>query len=166
MTSPLPMRSTLARRPVAPLALASLLLAGCGHAIQGYVLRGDMSGVDWIDPGALPDGEPVQGATVLIERDPQRMTREVAGTTTSGASGAFTLPVSGFGAGWMEEVWRIRASRAGVGSADWFGSLPSGNKVLVIFLSPSGGGTDELWQGNFRYDDTGESLLHEVESYR
>lgn len=149
------------------LVVAAAFSTACTHTISGYVVRGDIAGVEWLDAGMKPDGEPVAGAQITIERDPDRMTRELAGTATAGANGEFTLPVAGFGAGWMQEVWRIRASRSRAGSADWIGELPSGGKILVIVVSPTGGSSnDELWQGNIRSSDTAESLMQEVERYR
>src|SRR5262245_29200893 len=115
-------------------------LTGCGYTIHGVVVRGDMSSVEWEDGNAGGD-RPVPGASVSITRDPTTLHPEIAGSVMTDAHGCFELPVSGFGAGWMNESWLIRASRNGVGSAEWLGELPGSpsGRTLVIVISPDGG---------------------------
>lgn len=152
-------------------ATLPLVCAGCTYTIEGQVLRGSAASIGWVDAGApLPDGEVVAGASIAIFRDPDSMHPEQSGVATSGADGRFTLPVSGAGAGWMQESWRVRAARTGAGSADWVGSLPSSSagRLLVIVLAPEGNdeGFGRLWRGDLGRPESGSSLMDEVNRFK
>ncbi|MDZ4830232.1 MAG: hypothetical protein SGJ09_08570 [Phycisphaerae bacterium] len=149
----------------------SFLCVGCSYTIEGQVLRGAAPSMGWVDDGApLPDGEVVAGASVVIFRDPDSMHPAQSGVATSGADGRFTLPVSGAGAGWMQESWHIRAARKGAGAADWIGSLPSSStgRLLVIVLAPESGdvGLGKLWRGDVGRRESGASIMDEVNRYK
>lgn len=163
-------------RAAAALALLMTLLGGCDYTIRGRVVQSDMSIVQWVPEGSPLPGAPVQGATVSIVRDPNGMSPTTAGQTTTGADGSFALKVDGFGAGWMEEVWLIRASRQRVGVAEAIERLPGspGGQWLILSLAPlaPGAKVENMWRGDLNAFPSheprpnGESILDEVNRYR
>jgi hypothetical protein len=62
------------------------------------------------------------------------MNRAVAARATSDSSGRFELEVDGFGAGWMEETWLLRARRNGFETVEQEVDLPSDPKGRVMLL--------------------------------
>ncbi len=155
------------------LAAACLPLAGCGYTIHGRVVRGEMGIIDWMPGPGDASGEPVAGAVVTVVRDPNGMHPEEAGRATSGPDGSFTLSVSGFGAGWMDEMWLIKAAKGGVGTAEWTDHLPGSpsGQTLVVTLAPSAnngpqGAYDAMWKGDVGQGESAESLMKEAEKYR
>lgn len=149
------------------LACLVLPLAGCGYTIKGVVVRGEMSFIQWVPAGSPPPGEPIEGASVVVVRDADRMRPVEAGRATSGPDGTFALSVDGFGAGWMEESWLIRGSKSRAGSAEIYERLPSSPDGLLLVITLGGEGDAALpWRGTFDRRETGQSLREEVERYR
>ncbi|TVQ54969.1 MAG: hypothetical protein EA377_04275 [Phycisphaerales bacterium] len=131
------------RTPLLPLFLlllcATLLLGGCGYTLRGKVLEGQMqdiftvrSGDDGLDRTGLAD------VRIEVYRDPDRLGRQLAGSGVSRSDGSFEVSISGFGAGWMDEVWEIRAFRHGYRDVSTVMRLPAspGSNPLLVMMRP------------------------------
>lgn len=149
------------------LACLVLPLAGCGYTIKGVVVRGEMSFIQWVPAGSPLPGEPVEGASIVVVRDADRMRPVEAGRATSGADGRFVLAIDEFGAGWMEESWLIRGSKSRLGSAETYERLPGSPDGLLLVITLGGDGEAALpWRGTFDRRETGQSLREEAERFR
>ncbi|MHC4414207.1 MAG: hypothetical protein ACYS0G_02865, partial [Planctomycetota bacterium] len=75
----------------------------------------------------------------------------------SDLSGRFSIPLDAFGAGWMDEQWRISASKPGFRSADSVLRLApkKANMQLLIILAPG-----------FSEDPREEDLMEDYERFR
>ncbi len=130
-----------ARRFVALLIVAALPAAlGCGsYTLSGKIIRGSISTMSLVDPVDSRLSEPgVRHVQIVIYRDPDRLAIRAAGRALSDANGRFNLEVDGFGAGWMEEEWLIRAWRQGFATAELQLRLPAkaDPKPLLIVIAP------------------------------
>lgn len=116
------------------LAGALALAAGCSYRLEGRAIEGFASAavVREGDEGTRASGLP--GVTVELVRDAGSMNRAVAARATSDSSGRFELEVDGFGAGWMEETWLLRARRNGFETVEQEVDLPSDPKGRVMLL--------------------------------
>ena len=115
--------------------LLALSAAGCAYRIEGRVVEGfgSVSVGRAADPDAVRPGVP--GATVELVRDAGTARRAVAARASSGTDGRFTLEVEGFGAGWMEERWQLRARRTGFENVEAEVTLPGSPSGRVVFVS-------------------------------
>lgn len=116
-------------------ALACAIAAGCAYRLEGKVVEG--FGSVTVGRGADPDAalRGVPGATVELVRDAGSMRRSVAARATSGADGRFALDVDGFGAGWMEERWELRARRSGFENVESEVDLPGSPSGRLMVVS-------------------------------
>ncbi len=119
---------------------AAVLLTGCGYTLHGRVVEAGWSGMV-IAPSAkeAAAGQGVPGVRIAIYRDPGRLSQELIATGTSADDGTFAISLPGaFGAGWMEEVWLIQASRRGFTSIEETIALPlsSASRPLIINIMP------------------------------
>ena len=127
-----------------PIVLLPLLaLSACGYRLQGRVIEGGFGTVTMVDEGddrLQADG--VQGVRVQLVRDPNRMSREVVASATSGRDGSFAIETKTFGAGWTDERWEIIATRPGYGPAQSPVELPidPGSRRLLVELERGGSG--------------------------
>lgn len=139
-------------------AVASV--AGCAYRLEGKVVEGFGSA----SVGRAGDAEARQGgipgAVVELVRDPGGMHREVAGRATSGPDGRFVLEVEGFGAGWMEERWMVRARRTGFENVESEIDLPGSPDGRALFLSMHRGRS-----APFRDPDRSGSLIDEAKRW-
>lgn len=122
-----------ARRTLA--LLLALAAAGCAYRLEGKVVEGFGSATVGraADPDAARSGVP--GATVELVRDAGTARRSVAARASSRPDGRFTLEVEGFGAGWMEERWQLRARRTGFENVEAEVTLPGSPAGRVVFVS-------------------------------
>lgn len=122
------------------LALMTFALAGCGYTLHGRVVEGHWSHMTVGDsPQDTAAGSGVRGAQISVYRDPGKLSQKLVASGTSSADGTFAIPLrEAFGAGWLEEVWLVQASRQGYTSAEDHITLPivSANKPLIIILTP------------------------------
>lgn len=129
------------RRFVGALAMLCVVgLSGCGgYSIQGRVVEGDFSIMSFVpadDPRLAEPG--LANVRVEVYRDPEKPNIQLAGSQVSDGTGHFDLPLSGFGAGWLVEQWRIEARRGGFQDADTMVALPDSgrNLRLLIIMAP------------------------------
>ena len=109
------------------------------------------------DDSSLEYGRPITDAIVSLTRDPDQLNREIVATARSGPTGWFTMPVSAFGAGWMDEFWEASAQARGYGSVEQRFRLPGqgDGMVMLIIMSPG-----------FDPERDDENLLEQIERFR
>ena len=133
-------------RPKPPLHLSLLVAAvcaagpGCGsYVITGRVIQGRINEMAFVaaDDPRLED-LPVSSVRITVYRDPDRLSRHLAGTSLSDGRGRFTVQVDELGAGWMDEEWRIQASKAGYQTVISRQRLTAGKKKmrLLVIMAP------------------------------
>jgi hypothetical protein len=123
------------------LCLAGLVAApGCStYVIKGNVISGGVSDMIFVEQG---DGRlrepPLAGARITVQRDPDKLSRKMAGTDLSDAHGRFVISLDEFGAGWMDEKWLIQATKPGFKTATAMPRLePHTKKMrLLVILAP------------------------------
>ena len=96
-------------------AAAWLGLSGCGgpYVLRGRVVDGGFSSVVFVDGEDRQLGEAGTGipsARIAVFRDPRRLNRSLVATGPSDPEGSFAIPLSVFGAGWMDEIWLIQVT--------------------------------------------------------
>lgn len=139
----------------------AFLAVGCGgYEVRGRVVSGSFGGavalVDEDDPRLRAEG--VGNARITIVRDPGRLNARQVATGVSEADGDFVIALSEFGAGWLDEEWRVQAVRSRIGLAEGLVRMPrpGAGEVLLIELrdaDPSeiadlqrrGGGREDLY---------------------
>ena len=123
------------------LCALSVLLVGCGgYTLQGRVIRGDFSEVRLVpSDSALLDGQGVGRVQVVLDRDPDSLGRERVAEFRTNTDGTFSVPISAFGAGWMDEAWLLETMRPGYSNTKARIRLPDGDsEQLLIILAPGG----------------------------
>ena len=124
------------------LAMVSVcwLLTGCNaYTLRGKVVRGSYSDIEVVHESDERLQQPgIAGAEVLVHRDPNKPNRYLVGRTRTNTGGEFTLLLNEFGAGWMEEQWRVQTIHRGNQNADTLMKLPPNQKKwrLLITLAP------------------------------
>ena len=153
-------RTPSALASAAALASALACVAGCSYRLEGRVVEGHggASVVRSGDDEARKSGIP--GVTVELVRDASTMNRAVASRATSDASGRFELEVDGFGAGWMQEQWLLRARRNGFETVEQEVDLPGDPKGRVMVLGMVRGRSRP-----FREPETSRSILDEAREF-
>lgn len=142
--------------------LAMLAALGCGgYEVRGRVVSGAFGGgvslVNEGDQRLLAEG--VGNARITIIRDPGRLNARQVASGVSEADGDFTIPMSEFGAGWLDEQWRVQAIRSRLGLAEGLVRMPrpgSGEVLLIelrdadpaeiVDLERRGGGREDLYR--------------------
>lgn len=117
-------------------------LLGCqGYELRGWVVEGEFSDIEIVDR-ADPRLEEMQAAPnveVALSRDPGSLGEEIIARTRSNSHGEFRMSVAAFGAGWMDERWRIQAAGHGYRNADVVLRLPSNpDRRRILITLPAG----------------------------
>lgn len=135
------------------IALCVSALTGCRtYVLQGTVVRSDVADMAFVasdDPRLSGTG--VGNVRITIERDPDKLSREMIGTTLSDDRGRFSMPVDKFGAGWMDEEWMIRAFRQGyrtVVSRQRL-SIYEDRRLLILMPAGQSEAPPEDWQEQY-----------------
>lgn len=142
------------------LAGALACASGCAYRLEGRVVDGfgGASVVREGDDEARKSGIP--GVTIELVRDAETMKRAVAARATSDSSGRFELEIDGFGAGWMQEEWLLRARRNGFETVEQQVDLPGDPKGRVMVLGMARGKSRP-----FREPESSRRILDEVREY-
>jgi len=142
------------------LAGALACASGCAYRLEGRVVDGfgGASVVREGDDEARKSGIP--GVTIELVRDAGTMNRAVAARATSDSSGRFELEIDGFGAGWMQEEWLLRARRNGFETVEQQVDLPGDPKGRVMVLGMARGKSRP-----FREPESSRRILDEVREY-
>lgn len=141
--------------------LCLLLLGGCG---EGYVLRGKVienggSAITAVDrEDSRMDQPGVADVQIRVYRDPGRLSQELAATGVSRPDGRFELPISAFGAGWMDEQWLIQTYRDGYSNAETVLRLPGNTNRRPVLIM--------LRRGEATRPSDRDDLMQELERYR
>ena len=116
-----------------------LTVAGCssGYSLRGRVIEGDFSHLKFVsaDDPRLVEGQGLDGAMVMVFRDPGSLGRKLAARSSSGSEGGFECTIGDFGAGWLVEDWEITVMRPGFANASLTGQIPRHKKdtrLLVV----------------------------------
>ncbi len=143
------------------LALGAALWSATGcssYLIRGTVVQGvtsDMSFVEPDDPRLA--GTPVSGVRLTVQRDPDKLSRHMAGTDLSDTSGRFTVQVDEFGAGWMDEEWLIQAFKPGYATASVRHLLRTRHKDMRLLVTLTPGASNNPME---------DDLIQQYERYR
>lgn len=141
------------------LLVAALALTGCNsYTLQGRVVAGDISYaavVDADDPRLAEPG--ISGASIRLETDPSRISREVVGETVSGADGSFSIPFRKVGGGVLMYDVGITVRRNGYQPATLQFKLPPGARRLLVIMTP---GPDRMG------DPDADDPMKQYERYR
>jgi hypothetical protein len=119
------------------LALAGLMLAGCGsYQLKGKVVAGEESTVAVVaedDPRFNRRG--IEGVSLSAILDPQSLDHEKVGSARSGRAGRFALPVDAMGAGFLEHEVMIAAVKEHYATATRIMPMPGSRSRLLIVLA-------------------------------
>jgi hypothetical protein len=118
----------------------ALLLGACGgpYTLRGRVVQGPFSTLDFVAADDARLDEPgLPNVEIEVYRDPDRGNQRVIARQLSRGDGGFEIALDEFGAGWMDELWRITAAARGRQTADLTLALPRGDdRRLLILLAP------------------------------
>ncbi|MFM9958389.1 MAG: hypothetical protein ACKVZJ_09935 [Phycisphaerales bacterium] len=134
-TLPLPLRHAL----IALLGAAAPLLTACSYAVEGRVVKGDVSMVELVssnDPRLDDPSLSLSGVAVHVQSDPTKIRRKTLGRTVSSRDGGFRVPVDEFAAGVMEFDLGVFARKKGYEPAEGFFAKPSSSKRVLITMTP------------------------------
>jgi hypothetical protein len=136
------------------------MATGCSsYVIKGTVISGAVSDIFFVEPNDSRLREPpLTTVRITVDRNPDDLSRQMAGTDISDAHGRFVITLDEFGTGWMDEVWLIRATKGGFKTASSKQRLDADKKEqrLLIIMAPglSSASPDE------------EDLMKEYREYR
>ena len=147
-------------RTIVAVALATLLsaLPGCGYTLRGKVVRGETSGIEMVhEMDQRLKGPGLANVDTLVRRDPQSASPQLVGRQRTDAGGNFSMPISEFGAGWMQEQWQVQARIGSYQNASSIMKLPAkGSKWrLLITLAP----------GTATPLETGDEVVEDLERF-
>lgn len=142
----------------AALLLAALASVGCAssYTLTGTVISGSYTHLEIVPASDSRFSETGLGQVkILIHRDPLTLKQELITTGRSHSDGTFEIPISAFGAGWMDETWLIEIERDGYRSGEMILRLPTGNQRLLITMSRGRSVPHEqrenLWEQHEKY---------------
>lgn len=113
---------------------------GCSsYVIKGTVISGPVSDIFFVESNDSRLREPpLTTVRITVDRNPDDLSRQMAGTDISDAHGRFVITLDEFGTGWMDEVWLIRATKGGFKTASAKQRLDADKKKqrLLVILAP------------------------------
>ena len=133
---------------------------GChsSYTLRGRAVEGEFSMLDFVGPHDEMLASPgIANAEVRIWRDPTRPNRSLVATERSRSDGGIAIPLSAFGAGWMEEQWLIEVVRPGYDTVSQLVTLPSpGSDERLLVILAEGASVqptmpENLWEEYERY---------------
>jgi hypothetical protein len=131
------------------LVLGFVAAAGCSsYVIKGTVIPGAVSDMIFVESNDSRLREPpLTNVRITVQRNPDDLSRQMVGTDISDAHGRFVITLDEFGAGWMDEVWLLRATKAGFKTTSSRHRLDADKKKqrLLVIMAPglSSGPQDE-----------------------
>lgn len=139
----------------------AVALGGCSYAVEGRVVRGEVSMVEVVDAGDARLSDPsiaLSGVGVHVQADPTSLRRKTLGRAVSSRDGGFRVPVDEFGAGVMEFDLGVFARKKGYEPAEGFLRKPGGGRRVLVTLTP---GQDRATgeQPDSLRDEFGDQLL-------
>ncbi|TVQ59984.1 MAG: hypothetical protein EA379_09320 [Phycisphaerales bacterium] len=122
--------------------LAASLLGGCStYKLQGRIVDGQVSYISVVDASdpRLVGGYGLEGATLELWTDPDRINRKRVAQGVSDGDGYFELPVDEIGAGLLEYDVGLNVRRHGyAGTQQTFRLPPQRRRVLVVLRRGDG----------------------------
>lgn len=113
------------------------LPACSSYQLQGKVVQGPVSSVTIVDKSDRRLAEPgLSGATLSGTLDPQSPGRKRLSPAGTDGDGAFAIPITEAGAGFLEYDLQLIAKAAGFQSAVGNFRVPGGGKRVLITLAP------------------------------
>ncbi|MHC4140561.1 MAG: hypothetical protein ACYSUF_01335 [Planctomycetota bacterium] len=113
---------------------------GCSsYVIKGTVISGSVSDMLFVESNDSRLREPpLTNVRLTVQRNPDDLNRQMAGTDISDAHGRFVITLDEFGTGWMDEVWLIRATKGGFKTASSRQRLDAEKKQLrlLVIMAP------------------------------
>ncbi|MHC4099430.1 MAG: carboxypeptidase-like regulatory domain-containing protein [Planctomycetota bacterium] len=142
------------------LVLGFVAAAGCSsYVIKGTVIPGAVSDMSFVESNDSRLREPpLTNVRITVQRNPDDLARQMVGTDISDAHGRFVISLDEFGAGWMDEVWLIRATKPGFKTATTKQRLDAGKKQqrLLVIMAP----------GRSSAPQEDEDLMEQYREYR
>lgn len=142
-------------------AAMMVLLAGCSsYQLPVRVIESSVAGAMIVPDSEAErtrDGVGVSSASIRLIRDPGTLREETAGRTRTNGRGDAILDLDAFGAGWMEESWRVVVVAPGRETVTEILRLPRSADGRVLLV--------EMPQGR-SMDPAPESLDEVLERYR
>ena len=133
---------------------------GCSsYVIKGTVTPGSVSDMLFVESNDPRLREPpLTNVRITVQRNPDDLARQMVGTDISDAHGRFVISLDEFGAGWMDEVWLIRATKPGFKTATTKQRLDAGKKQqrLLVIMAP----------GRSSAPQEDEDLMEQYREYR
>ena len=149
------------RTLLALLAMANLgILVGCGkpYVLQGKAISGGYGSIMFVPADDAQLTEPgVAYAGISIYRDANQLNQKLFATGRSDGLGEISIPLEGFGVGWMEEQWLIEVKKVGYETVQSVVTLPSAKQDLRILITLPPGiaipakQPEDLWEEYERY---------------
>ncbi|MDY7108317.1 MAG: hypothetical protein SYC29_06735 [Planctomycetota bacterium] len=142
------------------LAACVCVLSGCGspYTLRGKAIDGGYGSIAFVEADDAQLGEPgVAGARIAVYRDGDRPNQALFATGRTDGRGGISIPLEGFGVGWMEEQWLIEVTRQGYETVRSVVTLPSAKRDLRLLitltpgLSTPGEKGEDLWEEYKRY---------------
>jgi hypothetical protein len=135
-------------------------LGGCGspYVLRGKAIDGGFGSIMFVEADDAQLAQPgVAGVRIAVYRDAGRLNQTLFAAGHSDGRGGISIPLEGFGVGWMEEQWLIEAKRPGYETVQSVLRLPSANRDLRLLvtltpgLSTPGQEGEDLWKEYERY---------------
>src|SRR5262245_52305005 len=124
-------------------------LSGCGYTLRGKVVEGTAPGVELVhEIDQRLQGPGIINAEVMVRRDPDSMHPHLAGRTRTSSGGGFSMSISEFGAGWMEEQWQVQAAMTGFQNTQAIMKLPAKGSKWRVLITLAPGQSTPLEQPN------------------
>lgn len=149
------------RRTLIALSMLFLLgsLPGCGYTLRGKVVRGDTSSIELVhEMDQRLNGPGIANAETIVRRDPKSPSPQLVGQQRTGASGDFSMNISEFGAGWMQEQWLVQTRMSGFQNASAVMKLPAKDSKWQLLITLAPGVATPL--------DTHEEIVEDLERFR
>lgn len=143
------------------LLFSAICLSGCSsYKLQGTVIEGAQSHILVVDQSdSRLQQRGLGGVHITITQSPMSLGRKQVGEGLSNGRGQFSIPISSFGAGFLEYQMGIVARRKAHVPAQKTMQLPGSDKRLLIILSQ---GANQI---NNRHTDTLRNALEESQPY-
>jgi hypothetical protein len=136
------------------------MLGGCGepYVLRGKAISGGYGSLLFVGPDDEQLREPgLAAASISIYRDANRLNQALFATGRSDGLGEITIPMKGFGVGWMEEQWLIEVTKPGYETLQSVVTLPPAkhDRRILITLIPGfsvpAKQAEDLWEEYERY---------------
>ena len=136
------------------------MLGGCGepYVLRGKAISGGYGSLLFVGPDDEQLGQPgLAAASISIYRDANRPNQSLFATGRSDGLGEISIPLKGFGVGWMEEQWLVEVTKPGYETLQSVVTLPPAKQDRRILITLTAGismppkRAEDLWEEYERY---------------